>query len=318
MKAFFSLAILCFFSYSTVQAQCDFEGGDFETWTDLSAQLDPAFEAGTLLVPDAISSIFRFSELNALDMNYVSEIQASTLSPEEKALAVFGFAQVTDADKGDFAVKISGNEKLPETAFALIGLCGSTPLTANFRLKHTSDMTDSIDLLVIVHQNLGFLDVGGLDADTLAAFGTLQLFADEDIPEYLDVEMELVLANPNATADSIYMEIVVESEIGEGGETGSYTLDNITFEAMTSSTGDIEQAGAVRIFPSIVDRTLNYRSAENDINELYIIDSSGKVLMHKKNPRSEDQIDASSWVPGNYFFQYRMDNKVRSMHFVKN
>ncbi len=315
MKHFYFSFLVCLLSI-TSYAQCDFEVGDFEMWTDVSAQIPPGFEEGTLMLPDGIL-VFRYARLRD-SIDYITSIaESTTLTDIEKSLALFGVAQVDDADSGDFAIRMSGNDKDRTADIAMIGKCGSTPVTANFRLKHSTTRRDSLDIFIITHRNLGFLDVGAVEFDTLAAWARVLAIADTDIPDYIDFTIDMVLNDGvEASGDSVYMEVVVDSNVEENPD-GYFTVDNITFEPMTSSTGDIVQEEAVNIFPSIVDNALNYRSVENDINELYIIDSSGKIILQKKNPRSEDQIDASDWIPGHYFFQYRMDNKVRSMHFVK-
>ena len=287
-------------------------------WTDVSDQVQPGFEVGTLLIPDGlfVGRLFRLRD----SVDYLNTLAASSLSSVEKALDVFGFYQTDDKDSGDFALRMSGNERDRRSDITMIGECGSTPVTVNFRVKHATTRTDSVTFFVIAHENLGFLylEEPVVEFDTLSAWASVLAIADTEIPDYVDFTVDMVLNdNVDATADSIYMEIILDSNVDEA-EGGSLTIDNITFEAMTSSTGDIVREEAVNIFPSIVGHTLNYRSVENEIDELFIIDSSGKILVQKKNPRSEDQIDASSWVPGHYFFQYRMDNKVRSMHFVKN
>ena len=94
---------------------------------------------------------------------------------------------------------------------------------------------------------------------------------------------------------------------GSSGSCTYLTIDNLSFEYTTPTTPDLKSP--IKIYPNPTHSTLQLAWGENNVNQVIIKDTMGRIL-HRKAANTEGvTLDTSTWAAGIYFIEFINNSK---------
>lgn len=251
---------------------CPLPNGDFENWTDLTADFEYYGDLpdGTVILPEGYIGFIRIF-FSALDELFEVLTGEELINLTE---SYFGISQTTDATSGDFAVQIGGDEFAPFADLIGIFPCnGELPAAVNFDVKHVGNCTDSLSVVGIFNSTPDLPQDESSLEDVRAYFNFGPLISDTDT-DYQTVGLPIVDNNNGISPDSILVFVFVsgtQSCLEEGNES-AFRIDNFSF----SPTEVLSMAGISNLFAEFINdhNYISWRDYENSNIDHFIIERS--------------------------------------------
>ena len=117
-------------------------------------------------------------------------------------------------------------------------------------------------------------------------------------------------------ASGVYTTMILFVNIGEfiASETA---IDNLIFRDSTFSTNDVEQLDSISYFPNPVINQLTIK-AQSSIDSIQVYNLLGQSISTSTPRSNQTLVDTSTFNKGAYFVKVSVDNKVKTIRFIKN
>ena len=117
-------------------------------------------------------------------------------------------------------------------------------------------------------------------------------------------------------ASGVYTTMILFVSIGEfvASETA---IDNLIFRDSTFSTNDVEQLDSISYFPNPVRNQLTIK-AQSSIDYIQVYNLLGQSISTSTPRSNQTLVDTSTFNKGAYFVKVSVDNKVKTIRFIKN
>ena len=114
----------------------------------------------------------------------------------------------------------------------------------------------------------------------------------------------------------------------ESNSTATYTLTNsnncdsiITLDLTISSSSEIDVfvgSHNIKVFPNPTKDKLTILLEKNEIEEIILLDTQGRIILHKPSSLDKDSIDLSHFVAGTYLLKIITTKGIRNICVIKN
>lgn len=304
MKHLIVTVILSILSFSLC-AQCDIANPGFESWGEQTVSLDdsnPDLEFQVEL-PDDHVSILRFllytfgvffGEPNAVG-DYMSDPQAAV-----------GIAKSSDANSGNFAVKLQATSYVNFADSYTVWNCSEVPDSIDLFVKHVGSNIDTLTILTVFDQGLSPLPEDFEDLSDIPAYASNQIFFNSDT-DYENLRLP-VIKNFEAPIDTAYMLFVLSSDQSglDAGMESYVLIDDINTSGMPLSTHQLANS-TINIFPNPTTELINIDIA-GDLNfQASLYDLDGRLIITANN---SNLINIQS-VPNGFYLLEIIDLETR-------
>lgn len=201
-------------------SQCEIENPSFEDWTLQPFELvdfnENVLASNDVFLPDSTTTLARFLFLlfgASLDPSIAAALESD---PQ----GFIGMQQSTDATEGEFALQLQGGFGIDIADVYHVNDCVEVPDSFYLDVKHTGQEDDTLQIIVIYNEGLGFLPQDTSDLADFPAYVFTELTFTDDT-EYERISLP-VIENFDAAVDTFYYSILATTH-----NESFFTIDNL-------------------------------------------------------------------------------------------
>ena len=211
MKKLFTLLFTIIISYHSY-SQCEYLGGDMETFVDLTAACDESgtLAPGTIIAPANHTSLFRLLTL------FFAGFFIEPGTPEYEELWGFGLGlnMSDDAFTGDAALQIGGDVNVNLADLFAVNACTEIPSGFKFSYKHIGEGADTLSIIVLINEGaLESLPETEEDIMATPAYATWDIVVDSTESEYTTVTVPIIDNQAGVAIDTAASFIIVSGDV---------------------------------------------------------------------------------------------------------
>lgn len=294
------LLFICTLGFTGMQAQCEYENGDFEIYLDLSHAIDTTetIAPATILFPKGYRSYIRI---------LIMTLESLMLEPGSQEYVDFwshglGVEPSEDAYQGDYALKLKADSISELSDILHIMPCDRIPEYIKFYYKHVGEGRDSLTLVTVTDTGFNLNDEEYRLVD--AAAGVIFQFTSHETDEGYTMFQSTYQRFNDKPVDTLVTLFLLNSNIEDiaAGKESYFLIDGLELGFEPSSTKE-DLFSEIKMYPN---PALNFLRVSTPVDmEATILDSNGKTITKVNlDAGVNDHIPLDGLSPGIHYINF--------------